>query len=53
MSGSMMRYGRFLAAKKVALAMQGLVRQRFESQLADLLERAPPLSEERFAQEVQ
>src|SRR5687768_2342688 len=26
MSGSMMRYGRFLAAKKVALAMQGLVR---------------------------
>jgi len=30
----------------------GLVRQRFESQLADLLERAPPLSEERFAQEV-
>src|SRR5262249_36115413 len=29
MSGSMMRYGRFLAAKKVALAMQALVRQRF------------------------
>ena len=29
MSGSMMRYGRFMAAKKVALAMQGLVRGRF------------------------
>ncbi len=30
----------------------GTVRSRFESQLAELLERAPPLSEERFAQEV-
>ena len=30
----------------------GLVRERFESQLKELLERAPPLSEERFAQEV-
>ena len=29
MSGSMMRYGRFLAAKKVAMAMQALVRGRF------------------------
>jgi uncharacterized protein (TIGR00255 family) len=30
----------------------GTVRSRFESQLAELLERVPPLSEERFAQEV-
>jgi uncharacterized protein (TIGR00255 family) len=30
----------------------GTVRSRFESQLAELMERAPPLSEERFAQEV-
>ena len=30
----------------------GTVRARFEAQLAELLERAPPLSEERFAQEV-
>jgi uncharacterized protein (TIGR00255 family) len=30
----------------------GTVRARFETQLAELLERAPPLSEERFAQEV-
>jgi uncharacterized protein (TIGR00255 family) len=30
----------------------GTVRERFESQLDELLERAPPLSEERFAQEV-
>lgn len=35
-----------------ALAQVGTVRARFESQLAELLERAPPLSEERFAQEV-
>ena len=35
-----------------AQAQIGTVRSRFESQLADLLERAPPLSEERFAQEV-
>src|SRR5687767_14447230 len=28
MSGSMMRYGRFLAAKRVAMAMQALVRSR-------------------------
>jgi uncharacterized protein (TIGR00255 family) len=28
------------------------LRTRFDSQLAELLERAPPLSEERFAQEV-
>jgi uncharacterized protein (TIGR00255 family) len=39
-------------ATERAQAQVGLVRQRFESQLADLLERAPPLSEERFAQEV-
>lgn len=35
-----------------ASAQIGTVRARFESQLAELLERAPPLSEERFAQEV-
>jgi uncharacterized protein (TIGR00255 family) len=35
-----------------AVAQIGVVRSKFESQLADLLERAPPLSEERFAQEV-
>ena len=35
-----------------AAAQVGTVRARFESQLAELLERAPPLSEERFAQEV-
>jgi uncharacterized protein with von Willebrand factor type A (vWA) domain len=29
MSGSMMRYGRFLAAKRVAMAMQALIRGRF------------------------
>jgi Ca-activated chloride channel homolog len=37
MSGSMMRYGRFLAAKKVALAMQGLVRQRFPQDSIDFV----------------
>ena len=35
-----------------AAAQIGTVRARFESQLAELLDRAPPLSEERFAQEV-
>ena len=35
-----------------ASAQVGTVRARFDSQLAELLERAPPLSEERFAQEV-
>jgi uncharacterized protein (TIGR00255 family) len=39
-------------AAERAQAQIGIVRQRFESQLGDLLERAPPLSEERFAQEV-
>ncbi len=39
-------------AAERALAQIGLVRSRFESQLAELLERAPALSEERFAQEV-
>src|SRR5437764_3886304 len=37
MSGSMMRYGRFLAAKKVALAMQGLVRSRFPQDSIDFV----------------
>jgi uncharacterized protein (TIGR00255 family) len=35
-----------------AQAQIGVVRERFTSQLAELLERAPALSEERFAQEV-
>jgi uncharacterized protein (TIGR00255 family) len=35
-----------------AASQAGTLRARFESQLAELLERAPPLSEERFAQEV-
>jgi len=39
-------------AAERATAQIGTVRARFESQLAELLERAPPLSEERFAQEV-
>jgi uncharacterized protein (TIGR00255 family) len=39
-------------AAERAVAQIGGVRAKFESQLADLLERAPPLSEERFAQEV-
>jgi uncharacterized protein (TIGR00255 family) len=39
-------------AAERAQAQIGLVRTRFESQLAELLERAPALSEERFAQEV-
>jgi len=37
MSGSMMRYGRFLAAKKVAMAMQALVRQRFPQDSIDFV----------------
>jgi uncharacterized protein with von Willebrand factor type A (vWA) domain len=35
MSGSMMRYGRFLSAKKVAMAMQALVRGRFPQDTID------------------
>ncbi len=35
MSGSMMRYGRFLAAKRVALAMQALIRGRFPQDTLD------------------
>ncbi len=37
MSGSMMRYGRFLSAKKVALAMQGLIRERFPQDSIDFV----------------
>ena len=37
MSGSMMRYGRFLSAKKVALAMQALIRQRFPQDSIDFV----------------
>ena len=37
MSGSMMRYGRFLAAKKVAMAMLALVRSRFPQDTIDFV----------------
>jgi uncharacterized protein with von Willebrand factor type A (vWA) domain len=37
MSGSMMRYGRFLSAKKVALAMQALIRSRFPQDTIDFV----------------
>jgi len=39
-------------ATERALAQIGIVRARFEAQLAELLGRVPALSEERFAQEV-
>lgn len=39
-------------ATERAQAQMGTVRQRFQGQLAELLERVPALSEERFAQEV-
>jgi uncharacterized protein with von Willebrand factor type A (vWA) domain len=37
MSGSMMRYGRFLAAKKVAMAMQALIRSKFPQDSIDFV----------------
>jgi uncharacterized protein with von Willebrand factor type A (vWA) domain len=37
MSGSMMRYGRFTSAKRVALAMQALVRGRFPQDTLDFV----------------
>lgn len=37
LSGSMMRYGRFLSAKKVALAMTALVRSRFPQDTIDFV----------------
>jgi uncharacterized protein with von Willebrand factor type A (vWA) domain len=37
MSGSMMRYGRFLSAKKVAMALTALVRQRFPQDTVDIV----------------
>jgi Ca-activated chloride channel homolog len=37
MSGSMMRYGRFLAAKKVAMAMTALVRGKFPQDTIDFI----------------
>lgn len=37
MSGSMMRYGRFLSAKKVALAMQALVQSKFPQDSIDFV----------------
>jgi Ca-activated chloride channel homolog len=36
-SGSMMRYGRFISAKKVAMALSALVRQRFPQDTIDLV----------------
>jgi len=36
-SGSMMRYGRFAAAKRVAMAMQALVRGRFPQDTLDIV----------------
>jgi uncharacterized protein with von Willebrand factor type A (vWA) domain len=37
MSGSMMRYGRFLAAKRVAMAMHALIRGRFPQDSIDFV----------------
>jgi uncharacterized protein with von Willebrand factor type A (vWA) domain len=37
MSGSMMRYSRFLSAKKVAMALTALVRQRFPQDTVDIV----------------
>ncbi len=37
MSGSMMRYNRFVAAKKVAMALSALVRQRFPQDTVDIV----------------
>jgi len=37
MSGSMMRYGRFHSAKKVAMAMQALIRQKFPQDTIDFV----------------
>jgi uncharacterized protein with von Willebrand factor type A (vWA) domain len=37
MSGSMMRYGRFLSAKRVAMAMQALIRGRFPQDSIDFV----------------
>jgi uncharacterized protein with von Willebrand factor type A (vWA) domain len=37
LSGSMMRYGRYLSSKKVAMAMQGLVRSRFPQDSIDFV----------------
>jgi Ca-activated chloride channel family protein len=37
MSGSMMRYGRYLSAKKVAMAMQALVHSRFPQDSIDFV----------------
>ncbi len=48
MSGSMMRYGKFAGAKRVALAMQALVRSRYQSdflQFVGFYTYASPLSE--------
>jgi uncharacterized protein with von Willebrand factor type A (vWA) domain len=36
-SGSMMRYGRYLSAKKVAMALSALIRQRFPQDTVDIV----------------
>lgn len=51
MSGSMMRYGKFAAAKRVALAMQALVRSRYQGdflQFVGFYTYASPLSEKQL-----
>lgn len=37
MSGSMMRYGKYASAKKVAMALQGLVRSRYQSDFLQIV----------------
>ena len=37
MSGSMMRYGKYAAAKRVAMALQGLVRSRYQSDFLQIV----------------
>ncbi len=51
MSGSMMRYGKFAAAKRVALAMQALVRSRYQGdflQFVGFYTYATPLTEQQL-----
>jgi uncharacterized protein with von Willebrand factor type A (vWA) domain len=53
MSGSMVRYGKFAAAKRVALALQALVRSRYQQdwlQMVGFYTYATPLSERELLQ---
>lgn len=53
MSGSMVRYGKFAAAKRVALALQALVRSRYQQdwlQLVGFYTYATPLNERELLQ---